>query len=40
MTITDEETFMHPWQAQVALKRQHGVQVQEDVCVERERIHP
>jgi hypothetical protein len=40
ITIADEDTFTHPWQAQIVFKRQHGVQVQEDVCVERQRIHP
>jgi hypothetical protein len=38
--IADEDNFTHSWQAQAVFKRQHGVQVQEDVCVERERIHP
>jgi hypothetical protein len=40
ITIADEDTFTRPWQAQIIFKRQYGVQVQEDVCVERQRIHP
>jgi hypothetical protein len=40
ITIADEDTFARSWQAQIIFKRQYGVQVQEDVCVERQRIHP
>ncbi|MGC3981448.1 MAG: hypothetical protein QM808_09330 [Steroidobacteraceae bacterium] len=39
VTITDAEVFTQPWQTDIVLKKQSGVQVQEDVCVERQGIH-
>jgi hypothetical protein len=39
VTITDEDYFTQPWQTDIVLKKQTGVQVQEDVCVERQGIH-
>jgi hypothetical protein len=40
VTITDEEMYSQPWSADITLKKKTGVQVGEDVCVERLRIHP
>jgi hypothetical protein len=39
VTITDPEYFSQPWQTDIVLKKQAGVQIQEDVCVERQGIH-
>lgn len=39
VTITDEDIFTQPWQTDIVLKKQNGVQIQEDVCVERQGIH-
>lgn len=39
VTITDEDIFTQPWQTDIVLKKQTGVQIQEDVCVERQGIH-
>lgn len=38
ITIQDDDTFTQPWQSDVVLKKLQGVQVREEVCVEREGI--
>jgi hypothetical protein len=35
ITISDEEMYQRPWQAEVTLNHRADLQLQEDVCVER-----
>lgn len=40
ITIRDDQMYSQPWSSDVTLKKIAGAQVGEDVCVERQRIHP
>jgi len=39
ITVSDEEMYQRPWQAEVTLKRRPDLQINEDVCVERNELH-